>query len=498
MTRAAGTQNKVAVKNQPSVGQQPQSAMPEFEARGSVGPMVVYGSLAVISFIIICLHGFVSPKLWSNIDVFAMQHYTKEGESPVKRRTALGFSFTVAFIPIAGMVITGLSVSNRPIETPSLQAANSLPASTAHLSVHLMLPLESHVDVCRDVIIMDTDAAGCNQTSSTPHTNLKTCTFTGVNCTLGLNTVFRFTVPWNQRWVKWNVTAETASAGEGKTISGEVVCDTPNGRIKGTNNIDIQAMASYRNDTTSKNSGDATTGYDLYPLPHAPPNMRFLDNETTLVAADASSVTDDWYLEITLRRSPLIHMVYISRPLSPFQLMSLCLTTVLSFLGIWRGFFKFTEYYLWLVATMRTRKNARRRKRRARGEGDAGETKNDDDGLEMQAAVKIGTASTALFDDQQLPSMPNPAYDHHRASIGDYAQRTARLEKRVDEAKTGAYKTDMCMNEMKSRVGVAETRADLAEKRADEAERLNEKRFMEMEQRLERAVNKKEGGGLAL
>jgi hypothetical protein len=451
--------------------------MPEFEARGSVGPMVVYGSLAVISFIIICLHGFVSPKLWSNVDVFAMQHYTKEGESPVKRRTALGFSFTVAFIPIAGMVLTGLSVSNRPIETPSLQAANALTATTAHLSVHLMLPLESHVDVCRNVIIMDTDAAGCNQTSSTPHTNLKTCTFTGVNCTLGLNTVFRFTVPWNQRWVKWNVTAETASAGEGKTISGEVVCDTPNGRLKGTNNIDIQAMASYRNDTTSKNSGDATTGYDLYPLPHAPPNMGFLDNETTLVAADASSVTDDWYLEITLRRSPLIHMVNISRPLSPFQLMSLCLTTVLSFLGIWRGFFKFTEYYLWLVATMRTRKNAR-------GKGDAGETKNDDDGLEMQAAVKIRTASTALFDDQQLPSTPNPAYDHHRASIGDYAQRTARLEKRVDEAKTRAYKMDMCVNEMKSRVGVAEKRADVAEKRAD----VTEKRMIELEQRLDHAA----------
>ena len=90
------------------------------------------------------------------------------------------------------------------------------------------------------------------------------------------------------------------------------------------------------------------------------------------------------------------------------------------------------------------------------------------------------------------------------------------MEKRADDAKTRAYKTDMCVNEMKnemkSRVGVAEKRtdvaekradvaekrADVAEKRADEAERLNEKRFMEMEQRLERAVAKKEGDGLAL
>ena len=120
----------------------------------------------------------------------------------------------------------------------------------------------------------------------------------------------------------------------------------------------------------------------------------------------------------------------------------------------------------------------------------------------MQAAVRIRTASTALFDDEQLPVTTNPAYDHHRASIGDYAQRTARLEKRVDDAKTCAYKTNMCVNEMKnemkSRVGVAEKRADVAEKRADVTEKradvaekradVTEKRMIELEQRLDRAA----------
>jgi hypothetical protein len=121
----------------------------------------------------------------------------------------------------------------------------------------------------------------------------------------------------------------------------------------------------------------------------------------------------------------------------------------------------------------------------------------------MQAAVRIRTASTALFDDEQLPVTTNPAYDHHRASIGDYAQRTARLEKRVDDAKTCAYKTNMCVNEMKnemkSRVGVAEKRADVAEKRADNAELVAQQtiaRILALEQTLELALSRKEGGEL--
>jgi len=368
---------------------------------------------------------------------------------------------------------------------------------------------------------MTPDAAGCNATVA--FVPPATCAVTSNKCTFGLDTVFKFPIPWNQRWVEWKVTTETASVGQGKTISGQVVCAAPDRLISGTIDdpiaINIQAMASYRNDTTAIASGKTTAGYDLYPLPHAAPTTR-PTNEATL--ANGAKMTDDWTLKITLRRSPLVHMVNISRPLSPFQLLALCLSTVLSFLGIWRGFFKLTENVSWQATNLRNKRQARNAARGVAGNGssdgarsgnDAPETKNDDDGLEMQAAVRIRTASTALFDDQQLPATTNPAYDHHRASIGDYAQRTARLEKRADDAKTCAYKTDMCVNEMKnemkSRVGVAEKRADeaerlnekqadLAEKQAHEAERLNEKRFMEMEQRLERAVNKKEGGGLAL
>jgi hypothetical protein len=445
---------------------------------------------------------------WAHIDVFSMDHYTKDGESATKRRTPLGFSFTIAFLPVAIMVIIGLSVSNRPIETPSLQAASPLnqstntrmEASTGHLSVHLTLPLglEPQHDGAntwcqKEHVTMTPDAAGCNATVA--FVPPATCAVTSNKCTFGLDTVFKFPIPWNQRWVEWKVTTETASVGQGKTISGQVVCAAPDRLISGTIDdpiaINIQAMASYRNDTTAIASGATTAGYDLYPLPHAAPTTRPA-NEATL--ANGAKMTDDWTLKITLRRSPLVHMVNISRPLSPFQLLALCLSTVLSFLGIWRGFFKLTENYVsWQATNLQNKRQARNDARGvadngssdgARSGNDTTETKNDDGGLEMQAAVRIRTASTELFDDQQLPSTTNSAYGHHRASIGDYAQRTARLEKHADDAKT--------------RADVAEKRADLAEKQAHEAERLNEKRFLEMEQRLERAVNKKEGGGLAL
>jgi hypothetical protein len=58
-------------------------------------------------------------------------------------------------------------------------------------------------------------------------------------------------------------------------------------------------------------------------------------NEANLLG-NGESMSDDWKLMIALQRSPLVYMVKISQPLSPFQMLSLSLTTVLSFLGIWR------------------------------------------------------------------------------------------------------------------------------------------------------------------
>ena len=364
---------------------------------------------------------------------------------------------------------------------------------------------------------MTPDAAGCN--AAVAFVPPATCAVTGNDCTLGINTVFEFLIPWNQRWVKWNVMAETANVGQGKTISGQVVCAAPNKLLSGTTTINIQAMASFRNDTTSDASDATSNGYDLYSIPHASPNTRgILGNETTLVVADdAPSTTDDWTLKIVLLRSPLVHVVNISRPLSLFPLLSLCLSTVLSFFGVWRFFFKRTENCSWRAMNLWNKRQAKRARNDARdvaGNGcsdgarsgnDAPETKNDDDGLEMQADVRIAM-TTELFDDQRSPPpVVNPAYGDRRATVGDDAQRIARLEKRVDEAKVRAYKTasmtDMCVNEMKSRVGVAEKRADVAEKRADDAELVAEQReehtiarMLVLEQMLERAMSRKEGG----
>jgi hypothetical protein len=503
--------------------QQPQSSVTDFEAPGSTGSMIVYAILALISFIILCLHRVAPKILWSHVDVFSSDHYTKEGESTVKRRTPLGFSFTVAFLPVAIIILIGLSVSNRPVETPSLQATSPLipntnkrmEASTGHLSVNLTLPLQlksqQYVDACRGVT-MTPNATGCS--AKAVFVPPATCAVTGTNCTLGLITVFRFDIPWNQRWVEWEVTTETANVGHWKTISGQVVCAAPE-RMLDVAKVDIQAMASYRNDTTSIAIGAETNGYDLYSLPHILPRTRGI------------AATDDWTLEITLRRSPLVHMVNISRPLSLFPLLALCLSTVLSFLGVWRGFFKSTEYGSWQAMNLRNMWQAKRAKtnargvtgsggdEEARGGNDASETKNDDDGLEMQAAVRIRTASTEMFDDGRSPSMSNPAYGHHKVSVVDDDQRIARLEKRADEAKTRAYRTDIETNSRvamaENRVGAAEKRADEAEKRADAAERMAGKRandserfieerviarILKLEQRLERSLAKTEGNVL--
>jgi hypothetical protein len=539
----------------------------EFNAPGSAGPVIAYIVLGLISLAAVCLHGFAPPQLWKHIDIFSMEHHTKEGDSVVKRRTRLGFAFTIAYLPVTAMLIIGLNVSNRPEETASLQAFNSLPASTKHLIVQLALPLEPHVvDACRNVN-MTTDITGCNQTAMF---DPATCTFIGSGCELGLNTVFKFTIPWNQRWVEWNVTTETASLGQGKTISGQVVSADRDRLIKDIN-IDIQAMASYRNDTTSSASNTTTTGYDIYPLPYKAPNTRVLttfttvttvggckckvawkyggvtyagtcsmedsskpwcyiadganpctgtpagpigggddgqtwdfcpasaasgttgpatsawsNKQTRLIDGSTTSITDDWSLEITLRRSPLVHMVNVSRPLAPFSLLSLCLTTVISFLGVWRIVFGAMEYYF-------SMKKARRR-RRGDGGGTKGginvvESKSDDDsdpadgGVELQTVgvqILARTASAELFGDKRSPSVVNPAY----GIDGDHTLRTAKLEKRANEAEARADAAE-------SRVDETTARVDVAEKRADEAELIAQKleaRMLELERKIEFAA----------
>ena len=105
-----------------------------------------------------------------------------------------------------------------------------------------------------------------------------------------------------------------------------------------------------------------------------------------------------------------------------------------------------------------------RRRRRGDGGGTKGginvvESKSDDDsdpadgGVELQTVgvqILARTASAELFGDKRSPSVVNPAY----GIDGDHTLRTAKLEKRANEAE--------------AREGVAIARADAAESRADE------------------------------
>ena len=357
-----------------------------------------------------------------------MEHSTKEGESVVKRRTQLGSAFTVAFLPVTIMVLIGLAVSNSPDELSSLQASNSQPAIVGHLTVNLSFPLAAkfHTTTINKCKGMPTHTGlTCGKISF----DQKTCMLMGTSCSIGLDAVITFSVPWNQRWVGWSVATETTQKGQMKAVFGHVACATPSLVMRGETRVVVQAMASYRNDTTLGASG-ITTGYELYPLPLDPP-VTGRSNETDFDAGSGKSTIDDWTLALALQRAPLVQMAKISPSLSPFQLLSLSLTTVGSFLGIWRFGFGTTEKVLARAERKAKRGSGKESVGERKGGGaDESETKiDDDDGMEMQAVDvrrTARTASTELFDNERSPPV-NPAYDptsHLSTSI----ERIANLE----------------------------------------------------------------------
>ena len=369
---------------------------PNFTTTGPIATVILLG---LLSFIIICLHRFIPKKLWTRVDIFSMEHSTKEGESVVKRRTQLGSAFTVAFLPVAIMVIIGLAVSNSPDELSSLQASNPQPAIVGHVIANLSFPLalNSNTKTINKCEGMPTPRFSAGLTCEQTAFDRTTCMLTGTTCSIGLDAVITFSVPWNQRWVGWSVATETTQKGQMKAVSGHVACATPSLVMRGETRIAVQALASYRNDTTLGARGTVTTGYELYPLPLNRP-VTGRSNETDFDARSGKSTTDDWTLALALQRAPLVQMAKISPSLSPFQLLSLSLTTVGSFLGIWRIGFGTTEKVL-----ARAEKKAKRGSgkesagERKGGSADESETKIDgDDGMEMQAVDVRRTASSSL------------------------------------------------------------------------------------------------------
>ena len=161
---------------------------------------------------------------------------------------------------------------------------------------------------------------------------------------------------------------------------------------------------SYYNDTAITARGLTTTGYEIYPLPYTPPT-------TGPVAA---STTKDWKLKITLMRATLVNVVSISLPLTHFQLLSLCLTTVLSFLGIWRLLFTTTEDLSVIAVdkwnTRKALKKTHGRRKRSTGKLEGKSSGEDKTKCVELQEVSIRTAGTDLFDERSS-SMVNPFYD---------------------------------------------------------------------------------------
>ena len=200
-------------------------------------------------------------------------------------------------------------------------------------------------------------------------------------------------------------------------------------------------------------------------------------------------------------------MVQTSRPLSQFQYLSLSLTTVLSFLGVWRQLFRFTDNMI--EKAVRKCKGKRVGKKankagyddtRARSadaykqevrqisqwndnpiviaKAQAVEMtgkKKGDSGAELEAKGDDGNAASAVeLQAVNVRNMKSERFDDERSPVdGDDARRTARLEKRVDEAKVRE-------DEMKACVDAAVTRAAEAELVAQQLS----SRMLEMERKL--------------
>ena len=60
-------------------------------ANSVAGAMAACALLGLVSFAILFLHKFIPHKIWTRVDIFSFDHYTKEGELPssVKRSSAL-------------------------------------------------------------------------------------------------------------------------------------------------------------------------------------------------------------------------------------------------------------------------------------------------------------------------------------------------------------------------------------------------------------------------
>ena len=235
----------------------------EADGATTAGAIVAYVLLGLASFAIVCLHKLVPAKVWGTIDLFSADHVTRNGDPIVKRRTQLGSAFTFAFLPIVAILVIGLLVSNSAKETSSLQVASALEAKTGRLTAKLWLPQFSSESKCPDVTIalpVQGQTPGTSSSSGGAKDRSE-CSYTWVDCELGAVTVISFSIPFNQRWAKFAVAAQTAQLDEMREIGGQVVCADPGRILRGTTIVDIQAMPSFRNDTRQTASGDTMTGY---------------------------------------------------------------------------------------------------------------------------------------------------------------------------------------------------------------------------------------------
>jgi hypothetical protein len=312
----------------------------------------VGGALTFVALLTIFFHPLVPTWLYTRLDIMALNHPTREGEATIKRRTRLGFSFTLAFLPLAGIIVLRLQQSNSIVTVQSLNPTMPIVPITRKIAVQLRFPLmRDTTNNSRSVCSLgggrteDVKSQGF-ACATGPSLDPATCSFVGLECTLATEASVVFSMAWSTRWVEWEVASDTGdgepTASVVRYVKGSVI--PGDGEIlQNKTTVALQSMAALHNDTTKPEDRRYSTGFHVFPLPYVPPTILRVNDSVNF---GSNIATDDWELALILHRSPLVFTTQLSVKQSPFQLAASILATFVSILATWRLVFKTTERLL--------------------------------------------------------------------------------------------------------------------------------------------------------
>jgi hypothetical protein len=304
---------------------------------GLIGPLII------VAAVILLLHGFIPEKVWSNVDITSQFHKVPQGGSPVKKNTQLGSAFTLAVIFLAPAIGIAMYATNEVQESTALvPPKRDLFSTKLRISITLPLgdphgdPSEAYCGKEASISLAPQSLQGieCAQLLPTGSTRCEVvyqnCTFTKPSAKL------TFTVPWNERYVKWNVSVDSPFEATEHSVSGDVTSGSAFHVINPESEVVVAMLAqmSLLNDTTN---AKVTKGFELTTLACTPP--RAYDANDGYLTSNAMT----WNLTIEMRVSQSVFERRRYRKQDPLTLGMGIFTAIFSMIGIWKTIFSHVE-----------------------------------------------------------------------------------------------------------------------------------------------------------